>query len=109
MARKLPNTWPEALPEAQPLICALCHRETPTLTQHHLLPISQGRRRGVKIQDLPTVELCAACHKYLHTTFTNSELAGPYNSLEALQGHEGVQKFVAWIRKQPATKGVKVR
>ncbi|WP_373295838.1 HNH endonuclease [Deinococcus piscis] len=81
----------------------------PHLTEHHLVPRSQGRRRGLKVASLPTALLCLACHKYLHTTFSNQELENQYSSLAALREHEGVQKFVAWIRKQPATKGVRVR
>ena len=109
MARKLPSTWPEPRPEAEALTCALCQRETPILTQHHLTPISRGRRQGIKVQDLPTVGFCAACHQYVHTTFSNADLAGFYGTLEALQEHEGVQKFVAWVRKQPIGKAVKVK
>ncbi|WP_261664961.1 HNH endonuclease [Deinococcus sp. Marseille-Q6407] len=99
--------WPP--PAAAPAACALCGREVPRLTEHHLVPRSQGRRRGLKVAELPTVMLCPACHKYLHTTFSNQELETGYSSLEALREHEGVQKFVAWIRKQPASKGVRVR
>ncbi|AZI43714.1 HNH endonuclease [Deinococcus psychrotolerans] len=79
------------------------------MTEHHLIPKSQGRRRGVKIHALPTVMLCGACHKFLHKTFSNAELAGELNSVDALLEQESVQRFVAWLSKQPATKGVKVR
>lgn len=92
-----------------PEVCGLCGRAVPRLTEHHLVPRSQGRRRGLKVADLPTVMLCPACHKYLHATLSNHELETEYSSLPALLEHEGVQKFVAWIRKQPATKGVRVR
>ena len=109
MARKTPSSWPEPLPEAEPLVCALCGREVPALTQHHLTPVLQGRRRGMKVQDLPTVGLCAGCHGYVHTTFSNHDLNGPYSSLESLQEHEGVIKFVAWVRKQPVGKTIKVK
>ncbi|MFC6592809.1 HNH endonuclease [Deinococcus lacus] len=108
MARHKPSTWPEMAPKP-PEICALCSREVPALTEHHLVPRSQGRRRGMKVAELPTVMLCPPCHKYVHTTFSNHELEGDYSSLDALREHEGVRKFVAWVRKQPATKGVKVR
>ena len=54
---------------------------------------------------LPTVRLCPACHKFLHKTFSNAELAGEFNSLDALLEREEVQSFVAWIKKQPATRG----
>ncbi|WP_216323270.1 HNH endonuclease [Deinococcus aestuarii] len=108
MSRRRPESnWPP--PPAEPERCGLCGRETPVLTEHHLVPKSQGRRQGVKIHELPTVPLCPACHKFLHRTFTNAELAGEYNSVDALLAHEDVQRFVAWVRKQPATKGVRVR
>lgn len=73
------------------------------------MPRSQGRRRGLKVQALPTAWLCPPCHKFLHRTFTNAELAGEYASVDALLGHEDVRRFVAWLRTQPASKGVRVR
>ena len=108
VARRLPPAnWPPA--PAPTAHCALCERQPPMLTEHHLVPRSQGRRRGIKIAMLPTVRLCPACHKFLHKTFSNAELAGEFNSLDALLEREEVQRFVAWIKKQPATRGVKVR
>lgn len=73
------------------------------------MPRSQGRRRGLKVHALPTARLCPACHKFLHRTFTNAELAGEYASVAALLEHQGVRRFVAWLRTQPASKGVRVR
>ncbi|PNY82406.1 HNH endonuclease [Deinococcus koreensis] len=108
MARRQADPlWPP--PAAPPATCALCGREVPTLTEHHLIPRSQGRRRGVKVQELPTVQLCSACHKFLHKTFSNAELAQEYTTVDALLAHEAVQRFVAWIRRQPGSKGVRVR
>ena len=108
MARRLPpSDWPPA-PQPAPR-CALCERETPVLTEHHLIPRSQGRRRGTPIHELPTVLLCPACHKFLHKTFSNVELATTYASVDALRQHEGVQNFLNWLRKQPPSKGVRVR
>lgn len=108
MARRRPDThWPP--PPREPLRCALCERETPVLTEHHLVPRSQGRRQGVKVSELPTALLCPACHKFLHRTFTNAELAGAYSSMDALLSNEDVRRFVAWLRTQPASKGIRVR
>jgi len=108
MARRLPDSpWPP--PPAEAARCALCARPTPVLTEHHLVPRSQGRRQGLKVQTLPTVLLCSPCHKFLHRTFTNAELAGEYASVEALLGQEDVRRFVGWLRTQPASKGVRVR
>ncbi|ADY25630.1 hypothetical protein Deipr_0460 [Deinococcus proteolyticus MRP] len=104
------STWPEApSSEAAALTCALCEREVPELVQHHLIPIIAGKRKGIKPQDLPTVGLCPACQQYLHSTFSINELATRLNTLEALQADEQVQKFVKWVRKQPATKGVRAK
>ena len=86
MARRQPeSTWPPPPREAP--TCALCERAVPQLTEHHLLPRSQGR----------------------HRTFSNVELAREYRDLTALRGHEDVQRFVRWLRTQPATKAVRVR
>lgn len=108
MARKRPETdWPP--PPAAPERCALCERETPTLTEHHLIPRSQGRRRGLKVAELPTVLLCSPCHKFLHKTFTNAELAGEFSSVDALLEHPDVERFLQWVRKQPVSKSLRVK
>lgn len=107
MARNLPTSWPP--PPRAPDVCALCERAVPHLTQHHLVPRSQGRRRGVKVANLPTVMLCPPCHKFLHKTFTNAELASTYPTVEALRAHPDVARFLAWLCKQPPTRSVRVR
>lgn len=108
MARRLPeSSWPP--PPTAPETCGLCGRAVPILTEHHLIPRSQGRRQGARVADLPTVKLCGACHKFLHRTFTNAELARDYHDLAALREHPEVRAFVTWVRRQPATKSVRVR
>lgn len=108
LARRLPPpTWPP--PPRPPECCALCGRAAPLLTEHHLVPRSQGRRRGMPVQALPTVMLCGPCHKFLHRTFSNAELAADYPTVPALLAHPEVERFVRWVRTQPATKGVRVR
>ena len=89
--------------------CELCEREVPRTTVHHLLPKSTGRRKGLKVVDLPTAELCPPCHRQLHALFPNGELARRLDSIEALREDERVARFVAWVRKQAPTKGVRVR
>lgn len=44
----------------------------------------------------------------LAKTFSNAELAGELNTVEAMLEREEIQRFVAWVRKQPLTKGVRV-
>ncbi len=90
-------------------MCTLCERQTPVLTEHHLVPRSQGRRRGVKVNELPTVRLCPACHKFLHATLTNAQLENEFSDLERLRQHEDVRKFPHWLRKQPPTRAVRIR
>ncbi len=108
LARRLPTSaWPP--PPQPPACCALCGREVPQLTEHHLVPRSQGRRRGVPVAELPTVLLCGPCHKFLHRTFSNAELAAEYPTVEALRRHPEVERFVRWLRTQPATRNVRVR
>lgn len=89
--------------------CELCGREVKNLTVHHLVPKSQGKRRGLKSGELPTAMLCAACHRQLHVLFSNHELERRYHSIEELRRQENVQKFVAWIQKQDPNKRVRVR
>ena len=108
MARRSTATsWPP--PPTVPSTCALCGRAVPLLTEHHLVPRSRGRRRGLKVHTLPTVMLCRACHSFVHRTFTNEELDREYATPERLLEHEEVRRFVTWIRTQPATKAVRVR
>lgn len=89
--------------------CELCEREVPRTTEHHLRPKSVARRRGQKIAELPTAELCPPCHRQLHVLFPNQELATRLDSLERLRANEQVARFLRWLRKQPGEKGVRVR
>lgn len=91
-----------------PEVCVLCGREAPQMTDHHLVPKSQGRRRGLDLGEIPTVKMCAACQGFLSKTFSNAELANELNTVEALKAREEVQKFVKWVQKQPLSKGVRV-
>ena len=51
--------------QTEPLdVCVLCGREG-EMTDHHLVPKSQGRRQGVKLGEIPTVKMCAACQGFL--------------------------------------------
>ena len=72
--------------------CALCEREVRQVSRHHIVPKSEGGR--------DTVDLCGACHKTLHSFFTNETLAGELNTLEALRQDPDVARYLAWVRKQ---------
>ncbi|GGM44396.1 HNH endonuclease [Deinococcus arenae] len=94
--------------QTEPLdVCVLCGREG-EMTDHHLVPKSQGRRQGVKLGEIPTVKMCAACQGFLVKTFSNAQLANELSTVEAIQAREEVQKFVKWVQKQPLSRGVRV-
>lgn len=73
--------------------CALCGREVSKLSQHHVIPKSEG--------GLLTVWLCSPCHKTVHSFFTNRTLAKEKPSIEALRQDPDIQRYLVWIRKQP--------
>lgn len=83
--------------EAQPLgNCPLCDRALAagkSIDEHHLLPKSQGGRI--------THTMHRICHRKIHATFTEKELAKSYSTWEALQGHEDIAAFIVWVAKKP--------
>ena len=79
-------------------ICPLCGRPIPPdvkQSRHHLIPKLKGGKGG------PTVLLHHICHREIHATLTEAELAKSYSSIEALLRHPRLAKFAAWIRRRP--------
>jgi len=81
-------------------ICQLCEREV-EVTDHHLIP--RTRHKNVKKTTTAeqrnfTVPLCRACHSQIHDLITEKEMERTYNTIEKLKEHEGVQKFINWIK-----------
>lgn len=79
-------------------ICALCGRPIPPgvpQSSHHLIPKLKGGKDG------PQVLLHHICHKEIHATLTESELARAWNTPEALRAHPRLEKFIRWVRKRP--------
>ena len=76
--------------------CELCRRQVPRrlITQHHVKPKSEGGKHAHK------TPLCKPCHKQVHATFSNKELARLYADLEALRNAEPLQPFLKWIARQ---------
>lgn len=79
-------------------ICPLCLRPIPPdvpQSQHHLIPRLRGGKGGA------TVRMHHVCHKEIHATLTESELARVYNTPEALRAHPRLAKFAAWVARRP--------
>lgn len=84
--------------------CCTCQRHT-ALTFHHLIPRKMHRRTHFKKhytrdQLQQGIMMCRLCHTGLHKRFSEMELAKSLSSLEALQQHEDLQGFFAWVSKQ---------
>ena len=88
--------------------CELCDRNCPKLTEHHLIPRQETKRKKKKRADLgPTIDICPPCHKQIHTLFTNKELASDLHSADLLRSHPAMIKFLDWIAKQDPYKKVR--
>jgi hypothetical protein len=80
-------------------ICPLCGRPIPPHARqslHHLTPRLRGGKGG------PTALLHQICHNEIHATLSETDLARDFNTIEALQAHPRLRKFIAWARKRPA-------
>jgi len=81
-----------------PTTCALCRRSIPderiadpqVVQEHHLRPEERA--------DSPTVMLCRPCHEQVHALFTNEELRGEYDTVDALRAADRLQEYLDWIR-----------
>ncbi len=81
-----------------PPLCPLCDRPIPEgvpQSQHHLVPKLKGGRGG------PTVLLHHICHKEIHATLTEAELARSFDTIDRLRAHPRLATFIAWVRKRP--------
>ncbi|WP_170457368.1 HNH endonuclease [Ruegeria arenilitoris] len=78
-------------------ICPLCNRPIPngTGSLHHLIPKLKGGKGG------PTVLLHKICHKEVHATLTEAELARDFSTVESLRTHPRLNRFLDWVRKRP--------
>lgn len=78
-------------------ICPLCGRDLAgPCNKHHLLPKSKGGK------NTPTILLHKICHDKIHAVFKEIELKKHYNTIEKLQQHEEMVKFIKWVQnKEP--------
>ncbi|TKD52250.1 HNH endonuclease [Sphingomonas baiyangensis] len=63
------------------------------LEWHHAIPRSRGGDAVVPVHPI--------CHRTIHATFTNVELATAYCTGEALRGHPAIARFVTWVADKP--------
>ncbi|WP_293573854.1 HNH endonuclease [Phaeobacter sp.] len=85
-------------PTPEDPICPLCDRPIPPdvdQSLHHLIPKLKGGKGR------PTVLLHHICHKEIHATLTEAELARSFNTVTALREHPRLAKFLAWVKKRP--------
>ena len=79
-------------------ICPLCNRPIPEgvpQSLHHLIPRLKGGKGG------PVVLMHHICHKEVHATLTEAELAREWNTPEALCRHPRLARFAEWVAKRP--------
>lgn len=81
-----------------PPLCPLCGRPIPPgvpQSLHHLVPRSKGGKGGA------TVLLHHICHKEIHASLREADLARGYATMEALRSHPRLARFIAWIARRP--------
>ena len=80
---------------APPPTCALCERPLGARVEwHHLVPKSEGGRVTAPVHPI--------CHRTIHATLTNAELARDLADPAALRAHPDIARFLRWIADKPA-------
>ena len=76
--------------------CPICQRpliDGPSIDRHHWVPSSHGGRDSAVLHRI--------CHRMIHRLFSEADLAKTYSTAEAILNHPDMQRFVAWVRRQP--------
>ncbi len=81
-----------------PSNCPLCNRPLepgPSTDEHHLVPKSHGGKTKALIHRI--------CHRKIHATFSERELAKDFSTWQALKLHPEIATFLRWVANKPAT------
>ena len=79
---------------APPRSCALCDRPLGAKVEwHHPVPRSEGGRETVPVHPI--------CHRTIHATLSNTELARDYSDFAVLRAHPDIVRFLKWIAGKP--------
>lgn len=88
--------------DVSPQPCALCGRPLGARVEwHHLVPKSEGGRETAPVHPI--------CHRTIHVTIPNPELARRYADPAALRARPGIAAFLRWIADKPPDFHVPVR
>lgn len=81
--------------ESDLFTCWLCQRPLGRRVEwHHPVPKSRGGRETVPVHPI--------CHRTLHATFANAELARKGHDAAALRQDPAIARFVAWVDDKPS-------
>jgi hypothetical protein len=80
---------------AVPEPCALCERPLGARVEwHHLIPKSEGGRVTAPVHPI--------CHRTIHATLSNAELARDFADPAVLRAHPAIARYLRWIAGRPA-------
>lgn len=66
-----------------------------SVDEHHLRPKSYGGKAKEKIHRI--------CHRKIHATLNEKELANTFNTWASLLQHPDIAAFVRWVANKPVT------
>ena len=95
--RRLRNAPAWNVEPEPPGACPLCGRELvagESVDEHHLVPKSRG---GTVKEQMHRI-----CHRKIHATFTEKELAREFHTWQALREHPVMADFIQWVANKPA-------
>jgi len=95
------------------IVCSFCGRVVSRNKRHHLIPKMKHNKRMKRLHTREElneqVDSCSPCHKHVHATFTEKELAETFNTIDKLLAHPDIRKFVEWVSTKPADFEVRTR